>query len=95
MADASPPGCFVVRLARSARDVPVVEGQSVLDALRDHGVELPASCHQGVCGTCLTRVLEGEPEHWDMYLTPEEQQANDRFTPCCSRSKTPVLVIDL
>ncbi|NBS46098.1 MAG: hypothetical protein EBS99_03520 [Betaproteobacteria bacterium] len=93
--ETSPPGHFVVRLARSGRDIAVTSGQSVLDALRDHGVEVPASCHQGVCGSCLTRVLQGEPEHWDMYLTPEEQQANDRFTPCCSRSKTALLVIDL
>ena len=95
MAEVSPPACFVVRLARSGRDVAVSEDQSVLDALRDCGVPVPASCHQGVCGTCLTRVLAGEPEHWDMYLTPEEQAVNDRFTPCCSRSKTPLLTIDL
>ena len=52
-------------------------------------------CEQGVCGTCLTRVLEGQPDHKDMYLTPEEQQANDQFTPCCSRSKSALLVLDL
>ncbi len=95
MTDAAPPARFVVRLARSGRDVDVGEAQSVLDALRDSGVPVPASCHQGVCGTCLTRVLQGEPEHWDTYLTPDEQAANDQFTPCCSRSRSPLLVIDL
>jgi vanillate O-demethylase ferredoxin subunit len=53
------------------------------------------SCEQGVCGTCLTRVLEGTPDHKDSYLTPEERAANDQFLPCCSRSKTPLLVLDL
>jgi vanillate O-demethylase ferredoxin subunit len=48
-----------------------------------------------VCGTCLTRVLEGEPDHKDAYLTPEEQEKNDQFLPCCSRSKSPLLVLDL
>jgi vanillate O-demethylase ferredoxin subunit len=48
-----------------------------------------------VCGTCLTRVLAGVPDHRDVYLTPEEQAANDQFTPCCSRAKTPRLVLDL
>nr|WP_231113375.1 2Fe-2S iron-sulfur cluster binding domain-containing protein [Pandoraea pnomenusa] len=57
-------------------------------ALAAHGIELPASCEQGVCGTCLTRVLGGEPDHRDMYLTPEEQAQNDQFLPCCSRSKS-------
>ncbi|MFZ3142309.1 hypothetical protein [Polaromonas sp.] len=32
---------------------------------------------------------------WMVYLTPEEQAANDQFTPCCSRSKSPRLVLDL
>lgn len=86
---------FSVKLARSGRVVPVRKDQSVLDALRAGGVDIASSCEQGVCGTCLTRVLEGEPEHWDMYLSPEEQDANDQFLPCCSRSKTALLVLDL
>jgi vanillate O-demethylase ferredoxin subunit len=53
------------------------------------------SCEQGVCGTCVTRVLEGIPDHRDMYFTPQEQAANDQFTPCCSRARTPLLVLDL
>lgn len=63
--------------------------------LREAGVDLPASCEQGICGTCLTRVLDGEPEHRDLYLSEEEQAANDCFTPCCSRSRSPRLVLDL
>ncbi|MNU03528.1 Phenoxybenzoate dioxygenase subunit beta [compost metagenome] len=59
------------------------------------GIEIQMSCEQGVCGTCLTRVLDGIPEHKDMYLTEEEQAANDQFTPCCSRSRSPLLVLDL
>ena len=41
------------------------------------------------------RVLDGMPEHRDLYLTPHEQAANDRFMPCCSRSLSPRLVLDL
>jgi vanillate monooxygenase ferredoxin subunit len=86
---------FEVRLARSGQVVPVNKDQSVLDALVACGVAVAHSCQQGVCGTCVTRVLEGEPDHWDLYLTPEEQATGDRFMPCCSRSKSPVLVLDL
>ncbi|MBX3586691.1 MAG: 2Fe-2S iron-sulfur cluster binding domain-containing protein [Ramlibacter sp.] len=86
---------FEIKLARSGRVIPVAPDQSVLDALLACGLDIATSCQQGVCGTCLTRVIEGEPDHWDMYLTPEEQAANDRFLPCCSRSKSPLLVIDL
>ncbi|HEY9109628.1 MAG TPA: 2Fe-2S iron-sulfur cluster binding domain-containing protein, partial [Roseateles sp.] len=59
------------------------------------GVPLLTSCEQGVCGTCLTRVIAGQPEHRDLYLTPEEQAANDQFLPCCSRARGDRLVLDL
>jgi len=86
---------FEVQLASSGRVIPVGADQSVVQALELAGVIVPTSCEQGVCGTCLTRVLEGECDHKDMYLTPEEQAANDQFLPCCSRSKSARLVLDL
>jgi vanillate O-demethylase ferredoxin subunit len=86
---------FDVRLASSGRVVHIAPEQSVLHALAAAGIEVPYACEQGVCGTCLTRVLEGVPEHRDLYLTPEEQAAHDQFTPCCSRARTPLLVLDL
>jgi vanillate O-demethylase ferredoxin subunit len=48
-----------------------------------------------VCGTCLTRVVSGIPDHRDQYLTPEEHAANDQFLPCCSRAQSARLVIAL
>lgn len=86
---------FTVELARSGRVVPVAVGQTVAAALAAHGVEVPLSCEQGICGTCATRVLAGEPDHRDMYFSDAERAANDCFTPCCSRSKSDVLVLDL
>jgi vanillate O-demethylase ferredoxin subunit len=86
---------FEIKLASSGKIVVVTKEQTVVQALAAAGVEVLTSCEQGVCGTCLTRVLDGEPDHKDMYLTPEEQAANDQFTPCCSRSKSPMLVLDL
>ena len=86
---------FEVQLASSGKVVVVPKDRTVVQALAAIGVEVATSCEQGVCGTCLTRVLEGEPDHKDMYLTPEEQEANDQFTPCCSRSKSKLLVLDL
>ena len=86
---------FEIKLASSGRIVMVPKDQTVVQALAAAGVDVMISCEQGVCGTCLTRVIEGVPDHKDSYLTPEEQAANDQFTPCCSRSKTPQLVLDL
>jgi len=93
--DGAQDSAFDVRLARSGRTIPVPPGRSVAAALHAHGVELPVSCEQGVCGTCLTRVLAGEPEHRDHYLTDEERCRNDQFLPCCSRSRSACLVLDL
>ena len=86
---------FEIKLASSGRIVMVPKDKTVTQALAEAGVEIMMSCEQGVCGTCLTRVLEGVPDHKDSYLTPEEQAANDQFLPCCSRAKTPQLVLDL
>jgi len=86
---------FQIQLASSGQVLTVPANQSVVDVLYAAGVVIPTSCRQGVCGTCLTRVLEGEPDHRDVFLTPEEQAANDQFTPCCSRAKSARLVLDV
>lgn len=88
-------GAFQVKLASTGRVIDVGPEVTVVAALAQAGVEVPTSCEQGVCGTCLTRVLSGEPDHRDVYLMDDEKAANDRFLPCCSRSKSPVLVLDL
>jgi vanillate O-demethylase ferredoxin subunit len=86
---------FEIKLASSGRIIPVAKDQTVTKALSAAGVGIQTACEQGVCGTCLTRVLEGVPDHKDQYLTPEEQAANDQFLPCCSRAKTACLVLDI
>jgi vanillate monooxygenase ferredoxin subunit len=93
--DSSGDSAFEVRVASSGKTYTVAAGQSVVQALLEHGVEILTSCEQGVCGTCITRVLEGEPDHRDLYFTDEEHAKNDQFTPCCSRAKSKILVLDL
>jgi vanillate monooxygenase ferredoxin subunit len=93
--DSSGDSAFDVRVASSGKTYTVAAGQSVVQALLEHGVEILTSCEQGVCGTCITRVLEGEPDHRDLYFTDEEHAKNDQFTPCCSRAKSKILVLDL
>lgn len=88
-------GSFEVRIASSGLTCTVPAGVTVVEALREKGVDIMTACEQGVCGTCITRVLEGEVDHRDMYLTEEERACNDQFTPCCSRARSAVLVLDL
>jgi vanillate O-demethylase ferredoxin subunit len=86
---------FDVKVASTGQVIPVAADQTVVKALAAAGVEVLTSCEQGVCGTCITRVLEGECDHRDMYFTDEEKAKNDQFTPCCSRAKSAILVLDL
>jgi vanillate monooxygenase ferredoxin subunit len=93
--DTAGDAAFEVKLASTGKTYPVAAHQTVVQALQAQGVDILTSCEQGVCGTCITRVLEGEPDHRDLYFTDEEKARNDQFTPCCSRAKTPRLVLDL
>ncbi len=86
---------FQVRIASTGQTYTVPADKTVVTALQEQGVEVLVSCEQGVCGTCLTRVLEGECEHRDMYLTDEEKARHDQFLPCCSRARSPLLVLHL
>lgn len=86
---------FDLHLIRSGRVVHVSAQQTALDVLVAHGVGIPSSCAQGICGTCVTKVLDGVPDHRDRYLTPAEHDSGMVFTPCCSRARTPILVLDL
>lgn len=86
---------FEVHLARSALTLTIPPGRSVLAILRERGIAVPSSCEQGACGTCLVAVLEGEPDHQDVYLRPSEHAQGDRMTVCVSRSKSARLVLDL
>lgn len=93
--DTAGDGSFEVRIASSGKTYTVAKDQSVVQALAAHDIEILTSCEQGVCGTCITRVLQGECEHRDLYFTDAEKAAHDQFTPCCSRAKSPLLVLDL
>ena len=53
---------FTVKLARSNKSVFVKEGGSILFSLMEAGVMAPFSCGHGICGTCETTVLSGEPD---------------------------------
>ena len=87
-------GGFVVALAKLGREFAITPGQTILEALLDHGIDAPHSCQQGICGACETRVLEGVPDHRDGILTPRERDSNTTMMICCSGSLTPRLVLD-
>ena len=86
---------FEVELASSGEVVEVPAGQSIAQALGEAGIPVEVSCEQGMCGACVTGVLAGVPDHRDCVLGAAEHAANDRMTLCCSRSRSPRLVLAL
>ena len=88
-------GAFDVVVQTSGRVIRVGAEQTIVDALAEVGIDIPVSCQQGVCGTCLTRVVAGDVDHRDLYLSLDEQAANDQMLPCCSRARGKRLVLAL
>lgn len=84
---------FEVFLDRTGRTVAVPVGRSILEALRDEGIHVPSSCESGTCGSCKSRLLEGEADHRDLVLMDDEKA--DHIMVCVSRAKSPRLVLDL
>jgi vanillate O-demethylase ferredoxin subunit len=82
---------FEIQIASTGAVYPVPADKSVAQVLEENGIGVPISCEQGVCGTCITRLLAGEPDHRDMLALDGDAE----FTPCCSRSFSPRLVLDL
>ena len=93
--DTSDDGAFDVQLASSGQVLHIPANRSVADVLIEAGVDLYTSCAEGTCGTCVTRVLQGQPLHRDVFLTDAEHDSGEVFTPCCSRACSPLLVLDL
>ena len=87
---------FEVVLARSGRELQVAPGMSILQAIEQDGsVAVDCLCREGVCGTCEVGIVEGEAQHLDQYLSPEEKAAQKTLMICVSRARGGRIVLDL
>ena len=84
---------YTVALSRSKREVAVAAGQTMLSALLDAEIDIPASCCGGICGSCKVDWLEGEPVHRDRVLSSAERARS--LMVCVAGSATDRLVLDL
>lgn len=82
-----------VHLARSNRTITVPAERSVLDVLLDANVVVPHDCKRGECTMCVTPVLDGEPDHRDFCLSPEDKASS--MCLCVSRAQGKELQLDL
>lgn len=86
---------FLVEVSSTGERFEVPPGESILSVLSRHGIEVPRLCESGYCGSCLTGVLDGSPDHRDSVQSDAEKASDTYITPCCSRAKSELLVLDL
>ncbi len=91
----NPQHIFKVRVASSGEEYEIPPDRSIAEVLDEAGHFVPLSCEEGVCGTCMVPLLEGEAEHRDLFMTPAEHAEGDMITLCCSRAKSDLLVVDI
>lgn len=84
---------FQVQVKSTGQQIVIPVGKSILDTLRAEGIQVPSSCESGTCGSCKTRLLEGEADHRDLVLLDEEKA--ETIMVCVSRAKSQRLVLDL
>jgi ring-1,2-phenylacetyl-CoA epoxidase subunit PaaE len=76
------------------REVPVVEGESILDAALRAGMDLPFACKGGMCSTCRAKLVEGEARMDVNYsLEPWELKAGFILT-CQARPISEKVMVD-
>lgn len=86
---------FEVEARLSGITVTVGPDDTIAKALARAGVRIEVKCEEGVCGTCVTDVLEGSPDHRDKFLTDDEREECSMICACCSRSCSPKLVLEI
>lgn len=86
---------FSVTLNSTGEEFFIPANKTIAEVLLSSNVDIMVSCEQGICGSCITDVISGIPDHRDSVLTAEEHAENTQITLCCSRAKSPKLVLDL
>jgi ring-1,2-phenylacetyl-CoA epoxidase subunit PaaE len=93
-ASAPPKAIAALIIDGKRREVPVAEGEAILDAALRGGVDLPFACKGGMCSTCRAKLVEGKAEMDVNYsLEPWELQAGFILT-CQAKPVSDKVVVD-
>jgi len=93
-AGAPPKAMAALIIDGKRREVPVAEGEAILDAALRAGVDLPFACKGGMCSTCRARLVEGEAQMEVNYsLEPWELEKGFVLT-CQARPTSDRVVVD-
>ncbi|MGC5257788.1 PDR/VanB family oxidoreductase [Gordonia sp. DT218] len=83
---------FEVELEGETYSVPA--DKSIVEVLEENGCDVDTSCQEGICGTCIMQIVDGDPEHRDNVLTKVERESGEVIAVCVSRAKGPRMVLD-
>ncbi|NOV24466.1 hybrid-cluster NAD(P)-dependent oxidoreductase [Cupriavidus necator] len=83
---------FSVSFAKSHREILCGSGQHVLDAARQSGVRLPASCTQGMCGTCKVKLVSGQVEMKHNGGIRQREIDQGMVLLCCSKPLSDLII---
>jgi ferredoxin-NADP reductase len=86
---------FTVYCKKSDVELIVPADESILMAADFEGIDIPGDCMEGTCGSCETRVIQGEVDHRDSVLSAQARAEGDTMMICISRARGNRLVIDL
>ena len=86
---------FEVKINSTGEVYTVNEDETILTVLSDNGVDVPSACAAGLCGTCITDVLEGDIDHRDGILSDDEKASNEYMCVCISRAKSAQITLDI
>ena len=87
---------FEVVLSRRNVRLEVPIDKTILEVVREAGVDIESSCEDGLCGCCRVGLLGGVPDHRDLVLTDAEKASSADIMTCVSRAKAgEVLVLDI
>src|SRR4030088_1347979 len=91
----APPKAFAALIIDGKRrEVPVAEGEAILDAALRAGMDLPFACKGGMCSTCRAKLVEGEAQMEVNYsLEPWELRPGFILT-CQARPTSERVVVD-
>jgi ferredoxin-NADP reductase len=87
---------FLVHVRDADQDVLVRSNRTLLDALRDDGVDMMWDCLRGECGLCAATVIdvEGEVDHRDVFLSDQQKADDEAIITCVSRAVGGAITID-
>lgn len=54
---------YKVTFKNMSKTIEIENGESIVSKANDNGIDIPFSCMQGMCTTCIATLLSGEIEY--------------------------------